>query len=396
VSRDLRLLIGAFGASMIGDRMVAVALAFAVLELGGGVSAIGLVIASGTAGLLLFLTLGGIVADRLPRRRLMVAADLVRLVSQGTVAGLLIAGEAELWMLAAAAAVTGAASGFFTPASTGLMPQVVEDQQLIRAGGYRATAASVGEILGPVLAGVIVAAAGAGWAIAVDALTYAVSAALLLMITVRPGPAKAPARLVADLREGWSAFTAHTWVWVVVAVACGENLIWASFNVLGPVIAQDRLGGAAVWGLVLSVMGAGTLVGALIATRIDPTWPLRIFAFASGSLVVLLAVLASAAPVWVLLVAAGAYGFSVILGEVVWEATLQRQIPADQISRVSSYDWLGSMAGAPIGQVMWGPVALAFGLGATLWTAAGVQLGLIGLLFSVPAVRNLRRGEQGA
>jgi MFS family permease len=178
--REFRLLFAGHGVSVFGDRMVVVALAFAVLELGGSASEVGLVLAASWVPAVASVLVGGVVADRISRRTVMVAADAVRVGSQGAMAALLITGSAEIWMLAALAGVTGAATGFFGPAATGLLPDVVPADGLQPANALRSTAASVSEILGPVAAGLIVAAAGAGWAIAADALTFAVSGVCLV------------------------------------------------------------------------------------------------------------------------------------------------------------------------------------------------------------------------
>jgi MFS family permease len=202
--REFRLLFAGQGVSVLGDRMVAVALAFAVLEVGGSVSAVGLVLACATLPLVGSVLIGGVVADRSSRRAVMVGADLVRIASQGTMAALVITGTAELWMLGALAGVTGAATGFFSPASTGLLPEVVPGEQLQPANAARATAVSTGEILGPLAAGVLVVAAGAGWAIAVDAATFAISAACLTMMQCRAAGSVRPPRSSAISGEaGW-------------------------------------------------------------------------------------------------------------------------------------------------------------------------------------------------
>ena len=215
---------------MLGDRMAIVALAFAVLEIGGSASDVGLVLSAGAFPLVATVLAGGVVADRASRRTVMVTADLVRVASQGAMAALLIAGVAEVWMLALVAGVTGAATGFFSPASTGLLPEVVLVEQLQPANGLRASAVSTGEILGPTLGGVLVAAAGAGWAIAIDALTFALSAACLAMLRV---PTRLPAQrssFAADLREGWVAFRSRRWVWSFVAYFAIVNLLWGAWR----------------------------------------------------------------------------------------------------------------------------------------------------------------------
>jgi MFS family permease len=198
---------------------------------------------------------GGVVADRASRRTVMVGADLVRVASQGTMAALLIAGAADVWMLALLAGVTGTATGFFDPASTGLLPELVPAAQLQPANALRSSAISAGEILGPLAAGLLVATAGAGWPIAADAATFAVSAACLVLLRVPTRVAAGTRSFVADLRDGWVAFRSRRWVWTVVAYVAIGNILWGAWNGLGPVVADRDLGGAAAWSIVLAAAG---------------------------------------------------------------------------------------------------------------------------------------------
>lgn len=388
--RDFRLLFGGQAVSVLGDRMVTVALAFAVLEVGGSVSDVGLVLAAAAFPLVATVLVGGVVADRTSRRTLMVAADLVRVVSQGTIAALLIAGAAEVWMLALLAGVTGAATGFFGPASTGLLPEVVLAKQLQPANALRASAASAGEILGPIVAGLLVAVAGAGWAIAVDAVTFAASAACLAMLRVPRRVAAQRSSLVADLREGWVAFRSHRWVWTFVAYFAIVNLLWGAWGTLGPIVAEHDLGGAAAWGTILAAMGVGALAGSLLAVRVKARRPLLFAALTDGLFVLPLAFLAADLPVP--LIAGGALlsGAGMALAISVWESTLQRRIPGEALSRVSSYDWFGSLAFYPLGLAVWGPVAALIGISVSLWLAFGLAVVLTLMLISVAEVRHLR------
>ena len=385
--RDFRLLFAGQGVSVLGDRMVAVALAFAVLELGGSASEVGLVLAASWTPLVLTVLAGGVVADRTSRRAVMVAADLVRIASQGTMAALVITGAAEIWMLAALAGITGAATGFFNPASTGLLPEVVPENELQPANALRATAVSGSEILGPLLAGVLVAAAGAGWAIAVDAATFAASAACLSML--RPPRRELPERtsFFTELRYGWTAFRSRRWVWTFVAYFAFSNMLWGAWSSLGPIVADRDLGGAAVWGAVLGAIGVGALVGSIMATRARPRRPLVFVAALEGLFALPLAFLAAGAPAPLLAVGAFLSGLGMMLGMSVWESTLQRHIPADSLSRVASYDWFGSYAFYPLGLALWGSVAGAIGLHTALWLAFGLFGVIAALLLLVPDTR---------
>ena len=388
--RDFRLVFAGQAVSVLGDRMVAVALAFAVLELGGSASSVGLVLASGWLPLVGSVLIGGVVADRASRRTVMIAADLVRLASQGAMAALLISGAAELWMLALLAGVTGAATGFFNPASTGLLVEVVPPDSLQPANALRATGVSAGEILGPLAAGLLVAGVGAGWAIAADALTFAVSAACLAGLG-RQGTRRerAPGTFLADLRDGWGAFRSRRWVWTVVAYFAVGNMLWGAWSALGPVVADRDLGGAAAWGSVLAAIGIGALAGSLLATRARPRRPLLLVALMEGLFVLPLAFLAAGAGVPVLVCAALLSGAGLMVGNSVWESTLQRHVPEESLSRVSSYDWFGSFAFFPLGLAIWGPVAAAIGVSNALWLAFGLLTAAMLALLAMPDVRTL-------
>jgi MFS family permease len=388
-TRDFRLLFGGQAISVLGDRMAVVALAFAVLEIGGSASDVGLVLAAGAFPLVATVLAGGVVADRVSRRAVMVIADLVRVASQGAMAALLIGGVAEVWMLALVAGVTGAATGFFSPASTGLLPEIVLAEQLQPANGLRASAVSTGEILGPVLGGVLVATAGAGWAIAIDAATFAASAACLAMLRIPTRVVAHRTSFVADLREGWVAFRSRRWVWTFVVYFAIVNLLWGAWGALGPIVSERDLGGAAAWGTILAAMGVGALAGSLLATRVKPRRPLLLAAVADGFFALSLAFLAAAPPVALIACGALLSGAGVALAISVWESTLQRHVPGESLSRVSSYDWFGSLAFYPLGLAVWGPVAAVIGVSVSLWLAFGLAVFLTLTLISIPDIRHL-------
>jgi MFS family permease len=390
--REFRLLFAAQAVSVVGDCLVPVALAFAVLRLGGSPTQVGLVLASRTVMLVAALLVGGVVADRVPRGRVMVAADVARCVTQGVLATLLLGGGASIGVVALLAGLTGAGTGFFNPASTGLLPAVVRPDRLQEANGLRATATAGGEIAGPLIGGLLVAAAGTGWAFAVDAASFAVSAALLARLRLAPDAAREASSFLADLRAGWSAFRSLRWLWAFVAASAFGNLLWGAWSVLGPVIAERELGGAAVWGAILAAMGVGTLAGAVLAIRLRPRRPLVLATVAAAALVAPLACLAAGAAAG--LIAAGALlaGGGMMLGNSVWESTLQREAPAASLSRLSAYDWFGSMAFQPLGLAIWGPLSAVLGLSTSLWLAAGLMAASLLAVLAVPDIRSLESG----
>ena len=376
--------------------MVAVALAFAVLQINGSASDVGLVLAAQVLPSAATALVGGILADRLSRRDVMVGADLVRVASQGTMAVLLISGSAEIWMLALLAGVGGAASGFFGPASLGLVPEVVPPEELQLANALRSSGTSAGEILGPLFAGVLVAAASAGWAIAADAATFALSAACLVGLALPRSAAVRSRSFLLDLREGWTVFSSRTWVWAFVTYFAIANLFWGAWSSLGPVVAERDLGGAAVWGTILAAMGAGAFLGSLIASQLRPPRPLLMVALGEGLLALPLAFLAATSAVAVIAFGAFLSGIGLMLGMSVWESTLQRHIPAGALSRVSSFDWFASFAFYPLGLAIWGPISAAIGIHISLWLAFALFIVSLATLVSVPDVRRLPWGPVAA
>jgi MFS family permease len=388
-NRDFRLVLGGQAVSVLGDRMVAVALAFAVLGIGGSPSDVGLVLAAGVLPLVGTVLVGGVVADRASRRAVMVIADLVRVASQGTMAALLVSDAAEVWMLALLAGATGVATGFFGPATIGLLPAIVPAEQLQPANALRSSAISAGEILGPITAGVLVALVGAGWAIAADALTFAISAGCLALLRLPAHVASASSPFLEDLLEGWDAFRSRRWVWSVVAYFAMGNVVWSAWNVLGPVVAERDLGGAAAWGTALAAVGVGALVGSLLATQVDPRRPLVFVALADGLFFLPLGCLAASPSLPLLVGGALLSGAGMTLGVSVWESTLQRHVPDESLSRVSSYDWFGSLVFAPLGLAVWAPIAALIGTGTALWVAFGLAVATLLALLAVPDVRRL-------
>jgi len=269
--RDFRFVFLAGAVSQVGDQMMPVAIAFAVLDLTGSAADLGYVLAAGTAPLVVLLLVGGVFADRFSRRRLMFSADVVRLATDGTLAALLLSGHARLWHLVALQAVHGAASAFFGPASSGIVPQIVPEGRFQQANALRGMTMSVGGIVGPAIAGALVATAGSGWAVAGNAATFAVSALFLFRVHA-PALERAAERptFLGDLLHGWREFKSRTWLWTIVAQFSLIHLAAiAPFFALGAVIAKRSLGGAGAWSLILAVFAAGTLAELIDAHGVD-------------------------------------------------------------------------------------------------------------------------------
>jgi predicted MFS family arabinose efflux permease len=380
---------GAYVVSLVGDGIVPVALAFAVLDLTGSPTDLGLVLAARTVPLVACLLAGGVVADRTSRRRVMIAADLVRLVSQGVLGLLLVSGHARLWEVAALQAVLGAATGFFNPASTGLVPMVAGADRLQEANALRGVAMAGGQVVGPAIGGVLVATVGAGEALLADAATYAASALLLARVHVTERPTGERATFLADLRDGWREVISRTWVWAIIAGFSLANCVHAAFLVLGPVVAKRSLGGPGAWATILACGGAGQIAGGIAALRVRPRRPLLVAVLACAVAASPTLLLAPPAPLVAIAAASLVAGAGVFLFQALWETALQRHVPLSALSRVSAYDWFGSLVLAPLGMAVVGPVAGALGIQATLWAAGLVDLLAIASLLLVRDIRRL-------
>jgi MFS family permease len=395
--RPFRLLWLGRSTSSVGDAIAGVALAFAVLEVSGSASALGLVLATFTVARVAFTLVGGVWSDRLPRRLVLLVCDLVRGAIQAVVAALLIADAAELWHLTAGAALVGGASAFFGPASTGFVPETVSRERLQQANALLSASDSASWLFGPALSGALIAAFGTGVAFAIDAASFLVSAAFLLAIRVerRAEPAERQTFL-ADLARGWREVRARTWVQAALVTFSLSNVAIAVFFVLGPVVFADELGGAADWGVAMTVGAAGGLLGSAVALRYRPPFPLR------PSFLVILPVslamlsLVPPSPPLVVGAACGAMFAGIHLGNALWDTVLQQHVPREVVSRVSSYDWLVSLVFMPLGYTLAGPLADTIGRDATLIGAAALSAAAnLGVLL-VPSVWNLPRLDAAA
>jgi predicted MFS family arabinose efflux permease len=389
-----KLLFAGRAVSDFGDKLVPVALAFAVLELDTRASALGLVFAARMIPMVVLVLVGGVWADRLPRNVVMLTADGVRACTQAAAGVLLITGRAEVWHLLVLMAVYGAAQAFFDPASTGLVPQTVSRERLQQANGLLQLSRSTATVIGPAVAGVLVATVGAGWAFVADSATFVVSAVFLALLRIERETREARTRFVADLVEGWREFTSRTWVWVSVThFAFFHLLVLAPFWVLTPIVADEELGGASAYATILTAMGVGAILGGLVALRVQPRRPLAVaFAVILFEVPLYLA-LADAAPV-ALIAAFALFGSAAInFAGTLWLTVLQTNIPERALSRVSSYDWLGSLVFLPAGYMLAGPAAEAFGVAETLVFAAVWSLASTLVVLSLEAIRGVRRAR---
>jgi MFS family permease len=393
--RDFRLLLAGQTASTIGDRIVFVALALYVTELGSP-SDVGIVLAAHAVPLVAFLLIGGVWADRLPRHRLMIATDLIRFALHATLATLIFTGAVEVWQIAIIEALFGTAEAFFRPAYRGLVPQTVPEDELQQASSATGTVETVAEFLGPALATALVLGVGPGSAFALDAATFLVSAAFLARLRPRErGAPVARQTVVAELREGWSEVRSRAWVWVIILVFSLALLTsYGPWMTLGPTVSDVRYDTRAVFGILAAAMGAGTIAGALIGYRWRPRHPMRMGMLLALPWPFAAVCYALGLPVALLVSVFVLAGIGIALFDIWWQTALAERVPAQVLSRVTAYDWMGSLALLPLGYVLAGPLGEALGAVDVLTVGGVIALVALGSSLFVRDVWVLRRLER--
>ncbi len=392
---DFRYLFLGQSASAIGDRVVVVAIALFVIQSTGSPTDLGLVLAGQSLPLVALLLFGGVWADRLPRQRIMIATDLLRAGLHATLAVLILTNEVRLWQLVVIEAAFGAAQAFFQPAYTGLIPQTVPEELIQDAKALTESTANLAFMIGPALATALVLGIGAGEAFAFDAATFILSAVLLTRVHPRArGEQPAQASVLHELRVGWHEVSSRSWVWVTIAAFTGSILcVFAQWYALAPVIARNVYGSVGVFGVLEAIAGLGAVCGALGALRWRPARPLRTGLLLLLPWPALNMVLALHAPLAVVILFAFATGFGFSLFIIWWETALARHIPAHALSRVSAYDWMGSLALLPLGYVVAGPLAGVFGARTVLEVGSGIGLLLL-LLALLPRSTRILSSSQ--
>ncbi|QGV81770.1 MFS transporter [Streptomyces ficellus] len=391
--RNYTLLTAATVVTNLGTHGALIAAAFAVLEAGGDGGDVGLVAAARTLPLVLFLLVGGAIADRIPRHRVMVAANALNCVSQAVFAVLVLAGDPQLWQMMLLTALCGTGQAFFSPAAEGMLMSSVSGEQAGRAFAFFRMAVNGASIGGAALGGAMIAAFGPGWVLAVDAAAFAVAGALRAFLDVGHIAKRAPGGgLLSDLREGWDEFRGRPWLWSIVAqFSVVVAVVGAAESVYGPLVAEEELGGARPWGLALAAFGAGTVGGALLAMRWKPRRMLLVGTLCVFPLALPSAALAVPLPVGGLIAAMFVCGVALEIFGVAWMTALHQEIPEEKLSRVSAYDWFGSTAMLPLSTALAGPAESLFGRSQALWGCAALVVLVTALVLLVPDVRNLTR-----
>lgn len=387
--RDFRLLWLANSASVVGDRIVTVALALFVVDLTGSAVDLGVVLAAYSVPLVVLLLVGGVFADRLPRHLVVVGTDLVRFVLHALLAILIVTGDVRIWHVVVIGVLFGTAEAFYRPAATALLPQTVPEEEIQEGNAVTAMFANVAEFAGPALATLLVLGLSPAAAFGLDAATFLVSAALVVRVrprergAVAAGEPDTPATVLGDIRIGFAEVRSRSWVWATLAVFCiALFCAFAPLAVVGPIVAREEYGDIAVFGWVFAAFGAGMIAGSLAGLRWRPRYPMR-----QAMTIVLLwpaamVLYAAGAPLGVVVPASVVAGAGVALFDIWWLTALAERIPPDKLSRVTSYDWAVSLGLVPLGYVLAGPAADAFGasevlLGGSITAVAVLALGLL-------------------
>jgi|SRR5215218_254022 len=401
--RDFRLLWLANSASVVGDRIVLVAIALFVVDLTGSAADLGFVMAAYSLPLIFFLLVGGVLADRLPRHLVVVATDLVRFVLHGLLAVLIVTGEVRIWHLLVIGVLFGSAEAFYRPAATGLLPQTVPENEIQEANAVTTMFANLAEFAGPALATVLVLGFSPAAAFGIDALTFLLSAALLVRVSPRergapaPAPAASAASVWTDVRIGFAEVRSRAWVWATLAAFCiALFFALAPLFVVGPIVAEEQYGDIAVYGYVFAAFGAGTIAGSLTALRWRPRHPMRQAMICILPWPAAIALYAVGVPLAVVIPAMVVAGAGVSLFDVWWLTALAERIPPDKLSRVTSYDWTVSLGLVPLGYVLAGPAGHAVGESELLLGGAIVAFVVLALGLLPRETRMLERRDDPA
>jgi MFS family permease len=400
--RDFRLL--------LADRLIApasvgfslVGVSFAVLKATNSPTDLSYVLAAQIAPSLIFALLGGVAADRFPPQRVIIAANLMMALGEGTFGLLVLTGRPSLWAMMGLEALTGTGIAIFYPASQALLPRLVPRGMLQEASAISRLAMNTGQMSGAAVGGLLVAATSPGLALVLCGIGMVSTVPPLRSIragreSLRSGEASGvngTPGMLTELREGWSEFRSHTWLWVIVAEFCVVMMAWyGAFSVLGPVVARAHLGGAAAWGAITAADAFGLITGGLVSLRFTPRRPMLFVVLTGGAVAISPLSLAMVLPLAAICAASFGLGVFVEMMMVQWTVTMARNIPPEKLARVSSYDVLGSVMAMPAGALIAGPLGAAIGTSRAEYAAAGAIV-LAAALALVPRdIRTIRNDD---
>jgi MFS family permease len=393
--RNFRLLFASSTISGLGDGISVIALVFAVLQVSDSAVALGLVLAARQVADAAIVLAAGVWADRLPRHLVLIAVAVVQGVVQAVTGTLVLTGSATIAMLVGLQAVYGLAEGFYLPASTGLIPATISPGRLQEANALLGLSRNATRIVGPAIGGAIVAAGSPGSALLIDAASFALGALLLVPLRLpRRDEVVESKSFFRELRQGWNEFRRQTWIWTTIVFFGIGNFAFASYWVLGPIIAKRDLGGAPAWAALTAAFSMGALVGGLLAIRIRPKKPLAASCMAAWVFLLQPLGMGLGLPLWTLVVFSVFAGCGLAIHITLWFTVFQQNVPEESLSRVSSYDSFGSFVLLPLGAALAGPVAAVIGVQETLLAAAAVIAITQAIVYAQPSVHAIRRREK--
>lgn len=381
--------------TVLGNGIAPIALAFAVLDIGGSAADLGLVVAARSIFNVAFLLIGGVLADRYSRSKVLLSSSVIAALSQGIVAWLVLDGTATIMWLAVLGTINGAAAGIALPASSAMVPQTVPARNLREANAFIQLGIYGGTVIGASLGGVLTAAIGPGWGLAVDALGFAASAPLYLLIrTASAQLLTSQTNILQDLRDGWQEFIARAWVWTIVAQFTVVNAAFSGVvMILGPIVADASFGRAS-WGIIVAAQSIGLIAGSFIALRWRPRRDLFIGVILVALCAIPITLLSMVSSTAILIGAFFIAGIGFGQFGVVWAHSLQTHIPPEKLARVYAYDAMGSFVAIPIGELAAGPLAMHYGSRAVLLASAvAVVIATIAASLT-PAIRRLDNAAQ--
>jgi Major Facilitator Superfamily len=388
--RNFRVFYAGYAASLLGSAMSALALTFAVLDSGGGPADLGFVFAANVVPQVLVMLGGGVLADRVGRRPVMLVTDSVRLAVQGTLAAALFGGRPPIWLFVLLAGLLGTGEGFFNPALGGLRAEIAPPERRADANALLSVAQSAAAVLGPALAGVLIAVTSPAVVIAVDAASFGISAASLSVLEIRPA-ARAAQSPWRDLLDGWQVFRRQTWLWLTTLQFALFNLFtWAPYLLLGPILARQYLGGADAWGVVTAAYAGGSVLAGLALVGRRPQRLLVVAVVGTFGYSLPCLALALRGPLYLVAAAAFAGGCGSATFGTYWNTAMQQRVPAEMLSRTTAFSLTGGYLLGSIGFTVIGPVAAVVGPGRMLAVAAAYAAVSSTVVLAMPAIRSVR------
>jgi MFS family permease len=399
--RDFRLLLADRVLAPLSFAFSLVGVSFAVLsQTHGSTAKLSYVLAAQIAPSLIFVLVGGVFADRLAPQKVIIAGNAMMAIGEGTFGILVLTGHPPLWQMIALECLTGTGMAVFYPASSALLPRIVPAELLQEASAVSRLAMNGAQMGGAVLAGFSIAAIGhngPGWALTMCGVGLLGTIPLMLALRVTAHERTHQTSMVRELRDGWSEFKSHTWLWVIVIQFAVVLAAWyGSFGVLGPVVARAHLGGPAAWGSITGAESLGLIAGGLISLRFSPRRPMLFVVLIGATIAASPLALAMLWPLPAICATSFLLGIALEIMMVQWTLALARAIPPEKLARVSSYDAFGSVMAMPIGAVVAGPIAAWAGVSATQYGAAAlIVLASVGAL--IPRdIRRLRAADFAA